>query len=538
MNRVALFLILICAPYPAAADAIRFAEIAETAGIHFVHSTGARGDWHYIETMGSGCALFDADGDGDLDLYLVNGTNLSGQPVKGGNALYRNDTDKTIHLTDITESSGAPGRGYGMGCTAGDADNDGDLDLYVTGYPQNILYVNNGDATFKDASRQANASGGGWSAGAAFFDFEADGDLDLYVVRYLTYDPAREPVCERGGIRTYCAPYRFRGAPDLLYQNSGDGTYEDISRRAGIADPQGKGLGVITLDYDRDGDTDLYVANDTTPNFLYRNDGDRFAEIGTQVGAGLSTSGRPQASMGVDAGDVDGDGRMDLIATNFSYEPNALYRQREQGIFVESSARIGLAGPSTLPLGFGTHLFDADSDGDLDLFVANGHIFPNVSDFSSAESYPQTDQFFSNTAGVFEDVSDSAGFTSPAVSRGSALGDVDGDGDLDLIVLIANARPHLYRNDTSQAPAWLIVHLKSKAQAANAIGARVTLTAGGRTQSREVRSQSGYLSSGDPRLHFGLGRAVQIDHLNIWWPSGRAQSRRNISPNQVLIIEE
>ena len=536
MNRVALFLILICVPHPTAADSIRFTEIAEKAGIHFVHSTGAKGGWHYIETMGSGCALFDADGDGDLDLYLVNGANLPGRPVEGINALYRNDTDKTIRLTDITKFSGALGRGYGMGCTVGDADNDGDLDIYVTGYPENILYVNNGDATFKDASHQANVAAGGWSAGAAFFDFEADGDLDLYVVRYLTYDPAREPMCERSGVRTYCAPYRFRGAPDLLYLNSGDGTFEDISQRAGIADSRGKGLGVLSLDYDRDGDTDLYIANDTTPNFLYRNDGDRFTEVGLETGTSLSASGRPQAGMGVDAGDVDGDGRTDLIVTNFSYESNAFYRHREQGIFSESSARLGLVGPSTLPLGFGTHLFDADSDGDLDLFVANGHIFPNVSDFSSAESYPQTDQFFRNTAGVFEDVSESAGFASPAVSRGSALGDIDTDGDLDLIVLVANARPHLYRNDTPPAHSWLIVQLKSANR--SAIGARVTLTAGDRIQSREVRSQSGYLSSGDPRLHFGLGDAEQIDRLDIWWPSGRTQTLRNLPPNQILVIEE
>ena len=441
-----------------------------------------------------------------------------------------------------------------MAATAGDYDNDGDLDLYVTGYPENILYQNNGDNTFTDISQLAGVSASGWCAGATFFDSDTDGDLDLYVVRYLTYNPLREPVCKRSEIRTYCAPFRFQGAPDLLFQNNGQNRFADISVSSGIASPKGKGLGVITLDYDTDGDTDLYITNDTTPNFLYQNDGGHFTEVGLEAGVALSASGRPQAGMGVDAGDTNGDGRTDLFVTNFSYEPNALYHNQGGGLFSEAVAHTGLLGPSTTPLGFGTHFFDGDGDGDLDLFAANGHIFPNVTDFSSAESYAQTDQLFQNNEGVFEDISYEAGLTTPTVSRGSAVGDLDRDGDLDLIVLISNGPALLYRNDSDASNNWLIVKLiggqKVQTQKPNeakkteglsnrsAIGTRVIVTAEGHSQMREVRSQSSYLSTSDLRLHFGLGTSKRIQHLVVHWPNGRSQTLEDLPANQVLEIRE
>ncbi len=558
----------------AASNPVLFTDVTESSGVTFFHRTGAKGGWHYIEPMGSGCALFDYDGDGDLDLYLINAANLPGQPLEGINALYCNDTtaDGKIRFTDVTQQAGVPGRGYGMGCTVGDYDNDGDIDLYVTGYEENILYRNNGDGTFTDVTQQAGLAGGGWSTSAAFFDYDGDGDLDLYVVRYLIYDTAREPTCYKGGVRIYCSPLNFPGMPDLLFRNNGDGTFTDVTQQAGIAVyPPGKGLGVVTFDYDSDGDTDLYVANDTTPNFLYRNDGGTFTEIGVAAGVATSASGKSQSGMGVDAGDINGDGAPDLIVTNFSLETNALYRNGGSGLFAEATAEVGLFGPSTMPMGWGTHFFDFDNDGDLDLFVANGHLFPNVAVFSPTESYAQPDQLFRNDGGTFEDITGEASFTGPTVGRGSAVGDLDGDGDLDLVVMILGGRPQIYRNDGRNWNHWLMVKLvggtrgvqspESRVQShperrwvgdsgpgtrdpglslsnRNGIGARVTVWVGGRQQVREVRSGSSYLSASDLRLHFGLGAEERVERIEVHWPSGRMQVLSDVQADRVVVLEE
>ena len=521
------------------AEPVGFVDVTKETGISFVHQTGAQGDWHYVETMGSGCALFDADGDRDLDIYFVNGAH--GLP-EGQNALYRNDGG--FHFSVIP---GASGTGYGMGCTVGDYDNDGDLDLYTTGYAANVLYQNDGQGVFADVTRAMGVVGGGWSAGATFFDLEGDGDLDLYVVRYLTYDVETERICERVGIRTYCDPGYFEGAPDLLYRNEGTGSFTDVSFEMGVADSTGKGLGVVSLDYDGDGDTDLYVTNDTTPNFLYQNGGDRFEEVGLEAGVAFNAEGRAEAGMGIDAGDLDGNGRPDLFVTNFSYETNAVYQNEAGGFFLETRVATGIAGVSLLSLGFGTHLFDYDNDGALDLFVANGHIFPNVKAFSTAESYAQPDHLFRNEGGRFNLVK--VGVEAPHVSRGSAVGDLDGDGDLDLVVQNLGEGPRVFRNDGGNLGHWVAVKLVGGMEGVpggenpafsnrNGIGAKIQISANGKTQVREVRSQSGYLSASDLRVHVGLGDAKQVDRIEVKWPSGRTQVLENVGVDQTVVIEE
>ena len=519
-----------------------FAEVTAKAGITFVHKSGASPDKYMVETFGSGVAWIDYDNDGFLDLYFVNGA--PGAP----NALYHNNRNGTF--TDVTERagvaaiSGADAKAYKTGITVGDYDNDGFLDLYVTAFGPNILYHNNGDGTFTDVTTKAGVAGDAnqWSTSTGFFDYDRDGRLDLFVVNYLDYRLDENPYCglRKEGYRMYCHPTQFDGTADRLYHNNGDGTFTDVSKQAGIANPAGKGLGVTFCDYDRDGDTDIYVANDTVRNFLYRNNGDgTFTDVAYAAGVGFDTNGKPQAGMGTDCADVDGNGYPDLFVTNFSEELNELYLNRGDGTFDDISATAGM-NSAYLTLGFGTKLYDVDNDGDLDIHVTNGHVIDNVKLYQPNLTYAQKDLLFENIGGKFKDITARGG---PAlqverIGRGLAVGDFDNDGNLDVAISSLGRRAVLLKNQGAQPGNWIMLRAKGKKSNSFGLGATVKLQTSAGVQVREINNVAGYLSSNDTRLHFGLGAARTIQQIEILWPSGIRQVLKDVAVNQILTVEE
>jgi hypothetical protein len=537
-----------------------FVDVTAKAGITFVHKSGASSDKFMFETFGSGVAWIDYDNDGFPDLYFVNGAPGS------SNALYHNNKDGT--LTDVTERAGVAANGggkegpaakaYKTGVAVGDYDNDGYLDLYVTAFGPNILYHNNGDGTFTDVTAKAGVAGGPneWSTSTGFFDYDRDGRLDLYVVNYLDYRLDENPYCglRKEGYRMYCHPTQFDGMADRLFHNNGDGTFTDVSKQAGIANPAGKGLGVTFCDYDRDGDTDIYIANDTVRNFLYRNNGDgTFTDVAYAAGVGFDSNGKPQAGMGVDCADFDGNGYPDIFVTNFSEELNALYQNRGDGTFEDVSATTGM-GSAFLRLGFGTRMFDFDNDGDLDIYVTNGHVIDNVKLYQPNLSYAQKDLLFENIGGKFRDISTRGG---PAlqvdrIGRGLAVADFDNDGRLDVVITSLAQRPVLLKNQSGQSPAassqspaassqaanWLMIRAKGKKSNAFGLGATVKLQTSEGLQVREINNVASYLSSNDTRLHFGLGPARVVRQIEILWPSGTRQVLKDVPANQILVVEE
>jgi hypothetical protein len=525
---------------------IYFTDVTEQAGIRFRHTNGAEGDLHLPETLGAGGAFLDYDGDGDMDLYLVNGGNLARPQNTSPSVLYRNNGDGTF--TDVTSNAGVGNATrYGMGCAVGDYDNDGDPDLYVTNFGPDVLYRNSGDGTFTDVTAQAGVGDPLWSSSATFFDFDRDGDLDLYVANYVLYAlDAAYPPCIEGGLRTYCHPRHFEGAPDRLYRNNGDGTFTDVTDAAHATDPggmyQGKGLGVVAADLDGNGYPDLYIANDDTPNFLFLNNGDgTFTESAVLAGCAYSMDAVAQAGMGVDAADYNGDGRLDVFVTNLSYETNALYRNNGDGTFSDVVYEARLGEESYLFVGFGTGFADFDNDGDLDLFVANGHILPNIGEMTDVLTYPQPLQVFANQGdGTFADVSATAGeaFGHEFVSRGAIFGDCDNDGDTDVVVTQSNGRAILLRNDSKRRGNWLRVRCIGTASNRDGVGARVLCTVAGRTLLRELHTGASYLSSHDPRVLFGLGDAPAADGVEIRWPSGVVQVLSDVLANQEITVVE
>jgi len=520
---------------------VEFRDVAASSGIVFRHQNGASPQKLMVETFGSGVAWLDYDNDRWQDLFFANGADLARGKPSPGNALYRNLGNGKF--ADVTRQAGVAGRGlFATGVAVGDYDHDGRLDLYVTGFGANQLFRNNGDGTFTDTAARAGVAAGGWSSSAGFFDYDRDGDLDLFVARYLDYDVKDNPHCgfQKDGYRMYCDPRTFDGVADLLYRNNGDGTFSDVSRAAGIANPAGKGLGIAFGDIDLDGFPDIYVANDGVRSFLYRNKGDgTFADITYSSGAGnFDETGKPQAGMGVEIADYDGDGRPDIFVTNFSEELNLLYRNLGGLLFEDVTRKAGLSS-GLLPLGFGTRLFDFDNDGDLDIYVTNGHVIDNVALYHPHLSYRQKDLLYENVGGRFRDVSSASGpaFQMQHVGRGAAAADYDNDGDVDIAVSNSGEQAMLLRNDGGNRNHWIAIAARGSQSNRFGLGVKVRVTSRGRTQLREITPVSSYLSSSDVRAHFGLGEA-KAARVEIEWPSGRKQALGEVGANRVVSAAE
>ena len=528
-----------------AATHIQFVDVTQEAGIHWKHVDGRSGQKYFMETLGSGAAFFDYDKDGDPDLYFVNSAPLPGyvsQEVPT-NCLYRNNGDGTF--TDVTEKAGVGDTGYGHGCAVGDYDNDGHLDLYVTNYGVNRLYRNNGDGTFTEVAESAGVTEPRWSTGCAFADYDRDGNLDLYVVNYIVFDIDENPWCgfKEKGIRAYCEPDNFTAQSDTLYRNNGDGTFTDVTKTAGIYNTTGKGLGVVWGDYNNDGTPDIYVANDSTENLFYHNTGDgTFEEVGFMVGVALSEDGVAENGMGTAFGDWNNDGWLDLTVTNYAQQTNTLYHNDADGFFTDATATTKTAQLTYPYLGWATAFIDYDNDGYQDLFVANGHLHENLAELGQEGTYGQRNLLFrNNTAnGTFTEVSESLGpgMTLEDVSRGATFADYDLDGDIDIVVTNSNTAPRLLRNDGGNRKNYLQLRLTATRGSTDAIGARVKITTGNLTQTREVRSGDGYLSQQDLTLHFGIGDYERVDSIEVVWQRGTQQLLESVPANQVLSLKE
>jgi hypothetical protein len=520
----------------------QFTDVASAAGLTFKHENGASPEKHLFETFGSGVAFIDFDNDGFPDLFFANGADLAHGKSSPGNVLYRNLGNGKF--VDVTAKAGVAGNGmFATGVTAGDYDNDGLLDIYVTGFGGNQLFRNNGDGTFTDVTAKAGVAGGGWSSSAAWLDYDRDGYLDLFVARYVDYDMKHAPYCgyKKDGYRMYCDPQQFDGAANLLYHNNRDGTFTEVSKKAGVANPAGKSLGVAVGDVDGDGWSDIFVANDGVRNFLYRNQGDgTFADVTYSAGVGFDMDGKTLAGMGTEIADVDGDGLPDIFLTAFSRQYNPLYRNMGKLVFEDFTRKARLPS-SVLSLGFGTKLFDFNNDGLLDIFVTNGHVTDNVRLYDPELSYAQTDLLYENIGGGrFRDVSaeSGAGFRIRHVGRGAAVGDFDNDGDLDIVVSNCGGPPLLLRNDGGNRNHWIAIRARGRESNRFGIGSKVRVSSGGHTQLREINPYGSYLSTSDVRLYIGLGRETTIARLEIEWPSGKKQALENVPSNQSLLLDE
>jgi len=520
----------------------------QAIGIEFLHANSPTPNKYLPETMGAGVAMIDFDNDGHLDLFFTNGAQVDGSETpskrqpKYWNRLYRNQGNGKF--TDVTELAGLRGldTGYTMGTAVGDFDNDGWQDLYVTSYGTNTLYRNRGNGTFEDVTSKARVAGAGWSTSAGFFDFNNDGLLDLFVCRYLNWSFAKNIYCgeKAPGPRAYCHPDNFEPVGNLLFRNNGDGTFTDVSSPSGIAAAKGKSLGVAFSDYDGDGFTDIYVANDSVMCFLFRNHGNgRFEESALLTGAGLNEDGAPFAGMGVDFADYNNDGRTDILVTNLSLQMYALFRNRAGSHFDYATGDSGLGKATHLYSGWSTRFIDFNNDGWKDIFAAQGHVLDTIERTSPNLQYRQAPLLLFNRKGTFERVAGGEAFEQRHSGRGAAFGDLDNDGRIDVVVANLGEAPAILHNTTAEGNHWLSLRLVGSAANRDGIGCKVKLTRlSGESQFYEVQTAAGYLSASDRRLLMGVGKDTVIAKIEIHWPGGRLQNLSQVKTDQNLIVEE
>ncbi len=546
-----LFLICVALTGAGARLLPQFADVTESAGIRFVHYNGASGQKYMVETMGSGAAFIDYNNDGYQDLFIVNSNTLPGDTSgqRPTYKLYRNRGDGTF--VDVTEKAGIGGSGYGMGVAVGDYDNDGWDDLFVTNWGASVLYHNNGDGTFSDVTQKAGFVDRRWSTSAAFADYDNDGYLDLFVCNYVDFKLEDNKWCgdRKPGYRSYCTPEVYAGTSSALYHNNGDGTFTDVTRRAGVYNAKGKALGVVWGDYNNDGHIDLLVACDTEPNVLYRNNGDgTFTEVGLQAGVAYGENGKALSGMGVDFGDYDHDGNLDAFITNLDFQYNSFFRSNGRlpgGKHSETFESVGVetrtSPVSLLFSGFGVGFHDFDNDGWPDIFVANGHVIDNIRLYRQDVAYAERKFLFLNKRdGTFEEAAAQCGraLMAPEVSRGAVFADYDNDGDIDVFVVNNGGRATLLRNDGGNRGNWITIKTIGTRSNRDGIGARLTVVADRITQVKHVKNSGSYCSASDLRVHFGLGSATKVAALEIRWPSGSIQKLENLKANQLLVIKE
>jgi enediyne biosynthesis protein E4 len=524
---------------------VGFSDVTAQAGIRFKHNSGAFGRKYLPETMGSGVCFLDYDNDGWQDILLVNSMDWPGH--KSGRsipALYRNNRDGTF--TDVTRPAGLAVEMYGLGCTAGDYDNDGNVDLYITTLGSNHLFRNLGNGKFVDVTAKAGVADPGFSSSAVWFDYDNDGKLDLFVAHYIDWSIATDQYCSLDNKnKSYCTPQTYKGQSSTLFHNKGNGTFENVTQRAGLYDPTSKSLGVALLDYDNDGYLDLFVSNDTEPNKLYRNNHDgSFSDVAVAAGVAYSDAGTVRAGMGTDAADYDHSGKQSLVVGNFTNEGMALYRNDGSGLFTNEAAATGISRMTTQSLTFATFFFDYDLDGLLDILAVNGHVSDDISVVQPNVKYAQPPHLFRNIGkGKFAEVTAQVGtaLQRPIVGRGAAYADFDNDGDLDLLITANDGTARLLRNDNANENDWLRIKTVGTRSNRDGIGARITVTTShGARQLAMVKTGSSYLSQSELPLTFGLGKPEggKTVSLEIAWPSGQKDRILDIKPNQFLTVKE